>query len=296
MSGFAGNTRKRAPNQPALLSESFLVRRYLVEERSTESIAREAGVCAARVRKRLVACGIGVRQPTQHLRRYIPPQVTGFIAPDSDWHAYWLGFLAAGGCVWNSNRVHLLRVKLQASDAEHLLRLRAGLRVDSPLKFVQNRSAVMLEVGGREIVSVLTRWGIVQNKTRCLQFAHEMRPSFLWAYVRGYFDGDGILLWRPWPRSECVCRFTSGSPEFLDDLQDFLESHEVELNKRYRNGNSHAYVLPLSGRKANLQRFAQLLYNNAETWLSRKREEFYPLAKIAELPPLNQLDNDYLIG
>src|SRR6266567_4323157 len=124
--------------------------------------------------------------------------------------------------------------------------------------------------------------GIVPNKTLTMPWPSHLPPDMVPAYIRGYFDGDGTLMQRhrvqpntSW--TETICRFTSGNPAFLDGLEQELISRGIGVLKRYRNQNSNAYVLPLSGRRENLLAFVDMIYQGSTVSLERKRLIFESL-------------------
>ena len=153
---------------------------------------------------------------------------------------------------------------------------RSGLRTDSPIREVSNGDGgryVQIEISDPRLIEFVAKWGLVANKTLSLCFPN-IPEEYIPAFIRGYFDGDGTVYWRKNRKAEIVCRFISGSPEFLTGLQLALESHGINTRKAYRNGQSNAYVLPLSSAKQNICAFATLIYKKASVFLERKRSKF----------------------
>jgi DNA-binding transcriptional regulator WhiA len=216
-----------------------------------------------------------------------PTNLDGFRGPDSDWHAYWLGFIAADGCVFTegkSGRHSVVRVKLHRRDHDLLENLRAGLGTTVEVKKQMVKGGTYpvsnLEFNSQAFVDVLKPWGIVQNKSLTIPFPR-MDDEHMRAFIRGYFDGNGTVMIRSrkavvGTRPEYVLRFTTGSLDFICGLTSALNRFGIETLKAYRNGKSEALVLPVSCIPANLRAFCSLIYDNASVWLDRKREMLEP--------------------
>jgi hypothetical protein len=215
-------------------------------------------------------------------RRYqTPSNIEGFLKPDSDWHAYWLGFIAADGCIHRGNgNCNLLRIRLKSEDRSLLENFKDGLKIDNPIReFINDgKPYTQIEINDKFLVNILSQWGIVENKTLSLIFPSISTP-YLSSFIRGYFDGDGTVYWRhrkypTYTSSQIVCRFISGSLNFLSRLAEALTEQGIRTRSLYKNGNSNAYVLPLSSVKSNISNFASFIYQDASVFLSRKRSQF----------------------
>src|SRR5260370_41821418 len=102
------------------LSDAALRRAYVDERQSTIAIASQLGVARMTVVNYLQRYGIPIRTRGEHRPRYQLCNAAPFADPDSDWHAYWLGFLAADGCVFTARGRNLVRLRLKSSDEEHV--------------------------------------------------------------------------------------------------------------------------------------------------------------------------------
>ncbi|HEV2761733.1 MAG TPA: LAGLIDADG family homing endonuclease, partial [Pyrinomonadaceae bacterium] len=257
-----------ARTHDATLTADYLGVEYQKKNRSTADIAAELGASRQTVDSYLRRSGVPSRG--RGSRRIYPEltDVDGFLGPSTDWHAYWLGFIAADGCIHKT----MLRIKLKAADRELLDNFRGkicpALKIKTGLASGKYPYAE-LTAHSRRLVDTLSRWGICQNKTLTLTFP-AVPAQFLPAYIRGYFDGDGTIFWRQrGTYTEGVCRFTSGSPAFLEAMAQHLHDLGITTKRMYRNGTGNAHVLPLSGAKANLRAFADLIYRDASVYLQR---------------------------
>jgi hypothetical protein len=115
-----------------LLTEGFLRQRYLEEKRSTLAIAAEVGANETTVCNSLRRFNIPLRTKA---RRSANVDSSGFDELSTDWHAYWVGFLAADGCISRDEKKNERRVQVvfHLADADHLRNLQQGLKADVPV-------------------------------------------------------------------------------------------------------------------------------------------------------------------
>lgn len=147
--------------------------------------------------------------------------------------AYILGFFAADGSMYKGQR-GAYYVAFYSNDLEILEKIRLVLSSDHKIgirkisKYCPNLRYV-LQIGSKSIYSDLLRLGFISNKSKILKFPHI--PNFyLRHFVRGYFDGDGNILFKNYFRKSrdkfkyyFATKFTSGSISFLKSLQSELQ-------------------------------------------------------------------------
>ena len=119
-----------------------------------------------------------------------------FDSIDTPAKAYWLGFITADGCIRTDHGKNVVQVKLMASDAGHLEKLKAAVDVQRPLKYAP-RSGIagptaVLQVTSPPMVAALATLGITPRKSMTVQ--PWIGPADLMPhYWRGLFDGDGCI-------------------------------------------------------------------------------------------------------
>jgi DNA-binding XRE family transcriptional regulator len=255
------------------LTEAALRRAYLDERRPLRQLAAEIGVSQKTLVDHLRAQDLPVRRRGELRRRYQLVDAQPFAEPETDWHAYWLGFLAADGCVFTADGRFLVRLRLKASDEDHVRNFADGTGSDALVKVAKD-GYVQVEYHGRALVAALARWGIVPNKTLTIGFPDDFPSRLQPAFVRGYFDGDGSIYWRRRGGGRAVsCKFVSGSPPMIDGLREILTRAGIATGK-ICPGSGRAVVLPVLTARVNLRRFAEYLYADATVWLPRKRTIF----------------------
>lgn len=196
---------------------------------------------------------------------------------DTEAKAYWLGFITADGCVqagpigtagWQR---HELAVKLKASDAGHLEKLKADLAAENPVYHVPQRTsgmpAAQLSLSSRHLVESLIRLGVTPRKSLTLTPwdgpAHLMRH-----YWRGVFDGDGTIVKHPGRRDKWHLRLL-GSEACIEAFRVWSAAVCGTEARKYPKGNIWSFTM---GGLASPQLVARELYGGATVYLDRKHE------------------------
>ena len=108
-------------------------------------------------------------------------------------HAYWLGFLLADGCMYNTGE---LRVCLARTDANygHLVNLKNFIYPACKVKTYPRQ--VMIQITDANLQANLNHFGIVPRKTwQVITIPNEvLSPHLVFHFIRGYFDGDGWIV------------------------------------------------------------------------------------------------------
>jgi hypothetical protein len=178
----------------------------------------------------------------------------------SDTSAYWLGFIAADGCV---TRERVVQIALHACDEAHLHRFHDFLGCpERPLRRLPNLR--VSQVSSARLAEDLRLWGIVERKSSVGVALHPdlvMQPGF-W---RGAIDGDGSIF-----RTRRVTVSLCGHPRLLDHYRTFLAATVLDGRRQAmqirRDGLGSVTV---TGRSA--IRLLRLLYRDSNVALERKR-------------------------
>jgi hypothetical protein len=191
--------------------------------------------------------------------------------------AYWLGFITADGCVQagrigaNGWQRHELTVKLKASDAGHLEKLRAALAAENPVLPVPQRTtgkpAAQIALSSRPLTESLIRLGVTPRKSLTVTPwdgpAHLMRH-----YWRGLFDGDGTIVRHPGGRDKWHLRLL-GSEACVEAFRVWAGEVCGTAAGKYPKGNIWSFT---AGGLASPQALARELYGGATVYLDRKHE------------------------
>jgi len=107
---------------------------------------------------------------------------------------YWLGFIAADGCLYFDNGGHkIFYIALNRSDAEHLRKFKKAIKSNSRICYIKsNNSAHLGFYSSDKIFDSLLKLGVKPNKS--LRIENIKVPHGLMShFIRGLFDGDGSI-------------------------------------------------------------------------------------------------------
>ncbi len=255
--------------------------------RGSSSLAAEFGVCSRTIRNWLEKSGVQRRAPEQYHRKHTVDHHF-FQDIDTEAKAYWMGFIAADGCVKENGTLSVL---LSQKDKGHLETLNRTLSSSYPIgnydygyeslchgQRVTTGPSCSLQIRSHQLTQDLTRHGITPRKTWSLRWpllALALERHFL----RGYVDGDGCFSrFIPHCGSPSIAFSLIGNEPFLIDCQRLLVSRcGLPTNKLVyaRPGVNESRVLSYHHRER-VERIAQFLYDNSTLSLARKREVVFP--------------------
>jgi hypothetical protein len=228
---------------------------------SAQSIAKRYGTSYQVIQPVLVKQGITLRSLRQANKRQTCND-RFFQVIDSEEKAYWLGFLAADGCVTqgkksgDSPRVTL---NLAKRDHGHVVKLKQALQASQMVS--ESERSCSLTITSAEMVLDLAMHGIVPRKTFSTKPA-QVAPELARHYWRGVFDGDGHIS----KRHEI---YLVGDCDMLLGFQTFVFSHCLKargnilrMENIYRFGTKGNTCLAM----------LHLMYAEATVYLDRKYE------------------------
>lgn len=198
-----------------------------------------------------------------------------FDAIDTEAKAYWLGFITADGCVQTGKvgasgwRHDVVTVKLKASDAGHLEKLKAGIGAEAPVRPVPQRTsghpAVDIAFSSARLVGTLIRLGVTPRKS--LTVMPWRGPDALMRhYWRGMFDGDGTIVKHPGRDNKWHLRFL-GSEACVEAFRCWAAAVSGSIARKYPKGNIWSWT---AGGLASPQAVARGLYEGSTVYLDRK--------------------------
>jgi hypothetical protein len=246
-------------------------------------IGEEFGISAPVVKVQLLLRGCNVKQ-----RRY---EITEgyFKTIDSEEKAYWLGFLAADGCIRRRvNEVGKTRgdgiyLKLAVLDESHMERFRDSICPDAQIHHRTNKTKTKkgnvsisytcnLGIYSNELVQDIMKLGVGPNKTFTIP-KPTIDEKYYRDYIRGFFDGDGCCYIKKTMGSRGLYTFDikfslcCASKELRDFFAEELDKINIQT-KSYDNLN-----LNIVGGFLGAKKFFDYLYTDATIYLQRKYDK-----------------------
>jgi len=192
---------------------------------------------------------------------------------DTEQKAYWVGFLAADGCISSGRDQKLIILSLSTKDRDHVIKFRDALDATYPIKdrrlTGRHRTTTFssrIRMTSRKMSLDLTAHGVPPRKTFILKSPIGVPGCLIHHYVRGYFDGDGGIHIRKNGTGSRVS--IAGTLELVTFICDTL-------------GFGHVYDHPPKrmsyfkiDKKTEIGRFFDCIYKDATVYLKRKFDIF----------------------
>lgn len=139
---------------------------------------------------------------------------------DNPHKAYLLGFITADGAIVND----VLSIEVHKDDIKVLEFAKS--QINPMATITPTRDCVKITFGAKALAKDLSKYGIVQNKSKILKtIPISLIPkNLLPFYFRGLIDGDGCI------HKDGRLSIYSGSKDFLEDVQKVL-ANEINIKK-----------------------------------------------------------------
>lgn len=200
-----------------------------------------------------------------------------FKTVDSEIKAYLLGFLMADANmkerVLKTGTVrHTLDLTVHKQDIEVLELFKKQTNCSSEIKN-KSENGRRIYISDYEFCKNLRNLGVTPNKTGQEKFP-EMPQYFKKHFVRGYFDGDGCIVWSKNGRLRGKFHIVSGYG-ILCSIKEFLESEGVRFTNKslHEKKGANAYELEIST-LPEVAKIYDILYLDSNYFLKRKRQSF----------------------
>ena len=180
--------------------------------------------------------------------------------------AYWLGFIAADGCVSISENGYRIIICLNKKDIDMLVAFKNAINSTRDIKMI-GRSKAEFRCNSKYMVNALKKYGITPRKTFTMEFSNEIPNEYYSGFIRGYFDGDGTIYFN----KKCKpYRGIVATKAFLEKVQEII-MNEVGLSKTKIRKKGKMYELRYIGSN-NIKAIREWLYKGATVYMKRKKE------------------------
>lgn len=194
--------------------------------------------------------------------------------------AYVLGFWFADGYMRHEKSY---RISFCSKDSDMLFLIRKCLDSNHKIIFERKDDSKNLIIFSKRLYLKLLELGGIRCKSRKVTFP-AIPDNFLPDFIRGYFDGDGSVFFVDYintknkkPRLELRSNFTSGSIEFLEELQIILNKKLGLIKKRICGFNDDRSFKLGYGTYDTLKLLRFMYYPNYPIGMERKAKFLYNL-------------------
>jgi hypothetical protein len=236
-----------------------------ISGQTTNQIATEFGTTKFRVLGALRNTNTMVRSHSIEHRIHKNINDNFFDRISTDFKAYTLGLLFADGC----NSGNKISISLKKCDSYLLRRIGMVINRSNTINLYGNQYPTLI-ITSFKLAKDLAKYGCVPNKTFRLSLPN-LSHRLLWAFTRGYFDGDGSVFKKTGTKRILVTFV--GCKKIITELQKFLWKFQISSCIYKHRQNALVYDLKIMG-QTDIYRFKDLMYKNATIFMDRKREVF----------------------
>jgi len=258
--------------------EMEIAHRYASSEKAC-SLAEEFNLAAKAIYNILDKYQV----PRQHItsqNRYSCNEAF-FSTIDNELNAYWLGFIAADGYVYNQpGKGYCLLIKLNPVDTGHLAKFKHDIDTDAPIADYSHYVPPFhrISVSSKQLVTDLVSHGIIQAKSTVLEFPTTVPTKLLRHFIRGYFDGDGSVYYGT--RGELLMSFV-GTNNMMKEMQKVIAKNcFVNYASVSKQKGKNLYRIAWHCR--GIRRILRYMYEDSAVFLDRKMK-FYTKVQGSQL-------------
>lgn len=145
-----------------------------------------------------------------------------FSVIDSDKKAYYLGFIAADGCVSSKN--NSIKIALSEVDVLQLKYFKDAIESRAPIKHYTTNNGfniVQFSISSKQMKYDLQKYSIVPNKTYKGLSMKNIPEQYQLPFFFGYYDGDGSFSWNKNTRQGAL-KVTGHTKGILEEFAKML--------------------------------------------------------------------------
>ena len=254
--------------------EKEILENYINKELSYKEIAKIFNVNEKTIKINAKKYGLTSKIGSQGARKHKFNE-RYFENIDSEEKAYWLGFIAADGCVYKNKQSYRLQINLKGSDIDHLKKFQKAICSD--YKITEKKvgkaqsNTCQLKINSTKMCNDLIKNNIIERKSIIFE-PPILNKNLMNHFIRGYFDGDGWITSYKRKDSNGYRNEVGiiGGKKALNYFIDFLPKGFSKYEK-YKDDK----IIQISGSSIKtISETYNYLYKNATIFLDRKKNVF----------------------
>ena len=254
--------------------EKEILENYINKELSYKEIAKIFNVNEKTIKINAKKYGLTSKIGSQGARKHKFNE-RYFENIDSEEKAYWLGFIAADGCVYKNKQSYRLQINLKGSDIDHLKKFQKAICSD--YKITEKKvgkaqsNTCQLKINSTKMCNDLIKNNIIKRKSIIFE-PPILNKNLMSHFIRGYFDGDGWITSYKRKDSNGYRNEVGiiGGKKALNYFIDFLPKGFSKYEK-YKDDK----IIQISGSSIKtISETYNYLYENATIFLDRKKNVF----------------------
>ena len=201
-----------------------------------------------------------------------------FNSIDTERKAYWLGLIAADGCVTESNYF-----AISLKDREILEKLKNDLNFSGDIYIPKTKEGTYyrLNFSSKRICDALRSCGISERKSLIFNDLPKMRSGLIRHFFRGYFDGDGTISSSVSTTVNTHSSYTHdnyqmhiiATDKFCEVIKEIVyeeTGYELSIVQSKSKGMSYAKIF----KNKALKDMYWYMYHNTDLYLERKHNKW----------------------
>lgn len=252
---------------------------YQINYLGSQKIATQMGVSKSVILNFLKEKGINVSNRGCH--KYYA-DYDKFETIDSPEKAYWLGFIAADGCVYIRPQNATIRINIHQKDKEILEKFKVFMNSNVNITehiqtegFSNNTPMAVIAFNSKKMAEDFVKHGVPNKKSLILKPPIIEEKYFL-PYILGYFDGDGSIYKTSQHHNYGLN--IEGTKEVLEWINSILHISD-KLEKRNPEDDKNNYYIRCGGTNKPYE-IMKKLYDSVDVHLERKYQIFKELEKV----------------
>lgn len=200
---------------------------------------------------------------------------------DSEYKAYWLGFIAADGHVAD----YQIQITLNDKDSSHLFLFLKNIdSLTHNVKSYYSKTSYgiikcsSITLSSKKMSNDLRKLGLESNKSKTLKFP-DLEINMIPHFIRGYFDGDGSISLSGGRHSKPYVIFL-GNNDMMNNIKNNLNVSDcISILTRYDKNDMYHFRI---GKKEDVKYMYNYFYKESNIYLKRKKEKFEKLLRASE--------------
>lgn len=252
-----------------ILTKDVLLSLYVQQGLSQSEIGRKYGTEHKRVGAYLKKYGIIPRAIVNYSID------SDFFKHHNDDMAYVLGFILSDGSITKNNKGVTFGV--HHKDGYILNVIAKVMGFNGPIKTWSKKDVKYtyntLCIFNKEIVRDLATYHIFNSKTGKEKFPDLLPPNCYWSFLRGYFDGDGSIIFDK--KKKRAITFCCANKDLLQDINIKILDGVCKILTNYNKKTNKPYYILYVYKKEYIRNIYINMYSNIETglFLTRKKEK-----------------------
>ena len=261
-------------NKNTLIKIPEILKDYYINKLLIKDIKIKYSIGKSTVIKILKEFGSGGRTRIEYENNKYLCDESFFEKINSHEKAYWFGFIAADGNIYNGK----LQISLNKKDGTHLNKFCKRINYNGPIYDDRNQKRLM--ICRKKITEDLKSLGLIENKTLKInnEIFNLIPKEFLSSALHGYFDGDGCF---SITQKKYLTFSLLGNLEFLQFFKNFLKENNIECSEIKKDKRTkQTYFIYTRITKDKAEKFKAIFYNNnfsSKDFLDRKKQKLYTI-------------------